>query len=276
MLAVSIAPVDYPARADIRRLIGEVEWFSLPAAVRSRFGEHAADAQYRGTFDEVRASFAGKLLATCCRLLGTPVAPFTGTNVPTTVNAFATPDGGIAWQRIYHFPGRKPCIVESIKRLSREGTLVEALPAGMRMALDVYARDGVLHFVSTGYYFELGGLRLRLPEWLPPGVTHVQHIDLGDGTFRFTMSVRHRWLGQVFWQSGRFRDPVPGEKIRENSAPQQTYGCCTAQFPPVFSPGTAINQSLNRARALAPSNVRRTASIACSVARSRWPKKPSQ
>jgi hypothetical protein len=27
------------------------------------------------------------------------------------------------------------------------------------------------------------------------------------------MSVRHRWLGQVFWQSGRFRDPpVPGEK----------------------------------------------------------------
>ena len=84
-----------------------------------------------------------------------------------------------------HLPvsGRKPCVVESVKRLTREGTLVEALPAGMRMALDVYARDGVLHFVSTGYYFELGGLRIRLPEWLPPGITHVQHIDLGDGTF---------------------------------------------------------------------------------------------
>jgi hypothetical protein len=207
MLVVSIAPVDYPAKADIRRLIGETGWLSLPRSVRARFAAHAASAEYRGTFDEVHASFAGKLLAMCCRLLGTPVVPFTGTNVPASVNVFATRGGGTAWQRIYRFPGRKPCVVESIKRLSREGTLVEALPAGMRMALDVYARDGVLHFVSTAYYFELGGLRIRLPAWLPPGITHVQHIDLGDGTFRFTMSVHHRWLGQVFWQSGRFRDP---------------------------------------------------------------------
>jgi hypothetical protein len=206
MAAVSIAPVDYPATADIRRLIGETAWLSLPAAVRMRFARHAANAEYQGVFDEVRASFAGKLLAMCCRLLGTPVAPFTGTNVPAIVNVFATPDGGTAWQRIYRFAGREPCVVASIKRLSREGTLVEALPAGMRMALDVYARDGILHFVSTSYYLELGGVRIRLPQWLPPGITHVQHIDLGDGTFRFTMTVRHRWLGQVFHQTGCFRN----------------------------------------------------------------------
>jgi len=206
MLAVSIGAVDYPATADIRRLIGETSWFSLPSAVRARFAAHAASAQYEGVFDEVRASFAGKLLAMCCRLLGTPVAPFTGTNVPATVNVFTTPDGGTAWQRIYRFPGREPCVVESIKRLAREGTLVEALPAGMRMALDVHARDGILHFVSTGYYFEVGGLRIRMPDWLPPGVTHVQHIDLGDGTFRFTMSVQHRWLGEVFHQTGCFHE----------------------------------------------------------------------
>lgn len=217
MLAISIAPVDYPAKADIRRLIGETAWSSLPAMARARFASHAPSAEYQGTFDEIHASFAGKLLATCCRLLGTPVAPFTGTNVPATVNVFATPDGGTAWQRIYSFAGREPCVVESIKRLSREGTLVEALPAGLRMGLDVYVRDGVLHFVSNAYYFEIGGLRIRLPDWLPPGITHVEHIDLGDGSFRFTMSVRHRWLGQVFWQSGRFHDPaVPGEKRRGN------------------------------------------------------------
>ena len=79
----------------------------------------------------------------------------------------------------------------------------------MRMALEVYARDGVLHFVSRGYYFELGALRIRLPEWLPPGITHVQHIDLGHGTFRFTLSVRHRWLGEVFHQTGPFADVGP-------------------------------------------------------------------
>ena len=118
MLAVSIAPVDYPARADIRQLIGESSWFSLPSAVRARFAAHASSARYEGVFDEVRASFAGKLLAMCCRLLGTPVAPFTGTNVPATVNVFTTRDGGTGWQRIYRFPGREPCVVESIKRLA--------------------------------------------------------------------------------------------------------------------------------------------------------------
>ena len=145
MLAIAIAPVDYPAKADIRRLIGEAAWSSLPAMREHASPRTRPSAEYHGTFDEIHASFAGKLLATCCRLLGTPVAPFTGTNVAATVNVFATPDGGTAWQRIYSFAGREPCVVESVKRLSREGTLVEALPAGLRMGLDVYARDGVLH-----------------------------------------------------------------------------------------------------------------------------------
>lgn len=198
---------DHPASVDIRNLLGEAAWFSLPDATRARFASHTASAAYVGSFDEVRASLAGKLLATCCRMLGTPVAPFTGANVPATVHVFSTSDGGTAWLRVYRFPGREPCVVESIKRLSREGTLIEALPARLRMALDVYARDGVLHFVSNTYYFEIGRLRIPLPGWLPPGTTHVEHIDLGDGWFRFTMRVQHRWLGEVFYQTGRFRDP---------------------------------------------------------------------
>ena len=201
-----VPAADHPAGVDVRKLVGETEWLSLPASTRARFAEHAGDVAYSGTFDQVRASFAGKLLACVCRLIGTPVAPFTGANVAATVHVFTTRDGGTAWQRIYQFPGREPCVVESIKRLSREGTLIEALPARLRMGLDVYARDGVLHFVSNTYYFEIGGLRIALPDWLPPGITHVEHIDLGNGTFRFTMRVQHRWLGEVFYQTGCFSD----------------------------------------------------------------------
>jgi hypothetical protein len=202
---VRVPAADHPARVNVRKLLGEAAWLSLPAATRARFAEHVGDVGYSGTFGEIRASFAGKLLATFCRLIGTPVAPFTGENVPATVHVVATRDGGTAWQRIYQFPGREPCVVESIKRLSREGALIEALPARLRMGLDVYARHGVLHFVSNVYYFEIGRLRIALPDWLPPGITHVEHIDLGDGAFRFTMRVQHRWLGEVFYQTGVFR-----------------------------------------------------------------------
>jgi hypothetical protein len=209
---VRVPAADHPARVSVRKLLGEAAWLSLPPATRSRFADHAGDAGYSGTFDVVRASFAGKLLATLCRLIGTPVAPFTGKNVPATVHVVATRDGGTAWQRIYQFSGREPCVVESIKRMSREGMLVEALPARLRMGLDVYARDGVLHFVSNVYYFEVGRWRIAVPDWLPPGITHVEHIDLGQGAFRFTMRVRHRWLGEVFYQTGCFRATPPASR----------------------------------------------------------------
>ena len=79
------------------------------------------------------------------------------------------------------------------------------------MPLSVYQRRGVLHFVSKGYYFELripwssGRLKIPLPTWLSPGTTHVEHADESNGWFRFTMTVTHPLLGEVFYQTGRFR-----------------------------------------------------------------------
>ena len=74
------------------------------------------------------------------------------------------------------------------------------------MPLDTFEEGGVLHFVSRGYYFDLGldGFRLWLPDLLSPGVTHVEHIDLGHGWFRFTMTVTHPLFGEMFFQTGRF------------------------------------------------------------------------
>jgi hypothetical protein len=96
-----------------------------------------------------------------------------------------------------------------------DGTLIEELPAGLRMPLNVYQRRGVLHFVSTGYYFEFwlgltaaGGtlpIKIPLPSFLSPGTTHVEHADESQGWFRFTMTVTHPLFGEVFYQTGRFR-----------------------------------------------------------------------
>lgn len=199
-----VLPVSYPAAVNLHRLLGEAAWQRLPLAVRARFDDRHAEREYQGSFEIVRASLMGKLLAFICRLCNTPVAPFTGRHVPATVNVFPTADGGTAWQRIYQFAGHAPSVVESVKRLDRDGGLIEALPAGLRMRLQVFEREQVLHFLSCGYYFEIGTLRIALPDWLPPGITHVEHIDLGAGWFRFTMTVTHAWLGEVFYQTGCF------------------------------------------------------------------------
>jgi hypothetical protein len=104
--------------------------------------------------------------------------------------------------------------VASVKALDADGTLVERLGFGLRMRLTLAARGGALCFDSVGYYLECAGIawgrrrygawRISLPSWFLPGRTCVAHDDLGGGLFRFTMTIRHELLGELFHHDGVF------------------------------------------------------------------------
>jgi hypothetical protein len=192
----------------LRDVLGSEAWNRLPEAVRERFADNAA-ANYAGAFEIVRASRLGRVFAWLGRLFGTPVAPRAGLNVAAMVRVH--PDAqGVAWDREYRWADGASHVVRSTKVVDEHGMLIEKLPAGLCMPLDTFEAGGVLHFVSRGYYFDLGlgdpalRLRLWLPRLLSPGVTHVEHIDLDHGWFRFTMTVTHPLFGEVFFQTGRF------------------------------------------------------------------------
>jgi uncharacterized protein DUF4166 len=198
----------------LRRVLGDRAWQRLPEPVRARFGEPVVAVDYVGEFEVVRASWLGRLIATACQLIGTPVVPRVGRQVPAIVHVGPT-DEGVAWHREYRWPNTSPCLVRSTKVIDANGDMVERLPAGLCMPLRVYEQRGALHFVSCGYYFEwsLGAIfggaralrRLWLPDWLSPGTTHVEHHDEANGWFRFTMIVSHPLFGELFYQTGRFR-----------------------------------------------------------------------
>jgi len=193
----------------LRQVLGDAAWLRLPAAVRVRFGDPVVAVDYAGEFEVVRASWLGRVVATVCRLIGTPVVPHTGLNIPAIVHVGPVREG-VAWNREYRWPNVAPCLVRSTKVIEADGSLVEKLPARLCMPLDVYEAGGALHFVSRGYYFDFGRRgdgsvrRLPLPACLSPGVTHVEHHDESDGWFRFTMTVRHPFFGEMFFQTGRF------------------------------------------------------------------------
>ncbi len=189
----------------IHGLLGDPAWQSLPPTVRTRFGEPTLKVDYVGEFDIVRASIVGRIIAWLCQAIGTPVVPRTGERVPAIIHVGPV-DRGASWHREYQWPHGRTCQVDSTKVISPNGTLIEELPAGLRMPLSVYQHNGVLHFVSKGYYFEFGhSVKIPLPSWLSPGTTHVEHADESKGWFRFTMTVTHPLLGEVFYQTGRFR-----------------------------------------------------------------------
>jgi hypothetical protein len=195
-------------RHGLREVLGARAWSRLPEAVRERFDEGAATVTYAGAFEIVRASLLGRLFAWLGVLFGRPITPRCGNAVAARV--VVEPDaGGVAWTRVYEWADGGTDLVRSTKVVAgRE--LIERLPARLNMPLDVYEEDGALHFVSRGYYFDLGfgdpgfGLKLWLPGVFSPGVTHVEHIDLGHGWFRFTMIVMHPLFGEMFFQTGRF------------------------------------------------------------------------
>jgi hypothetical protein len=191
-------------RHGLRDVLGTDAWHRLPEAVRERFADSTAAVTYAGAFEVVWASWLGRVFAWLGVLFGTPVAPRCGSDVAARV--MVRPEAeGVVWTRVYDWSDGTSHHVRSTKVVTAGNTLVEKLPARLNMPLDVYEAGRVLHFVSRGYYFDLGlGLRLPLPALFSPGITHVEHIDLGHGWFRFTMTVTHPNFGEMFFQTGRF------------------------------------------------------------------------
>src|ERR1043165_124707 len=86
--------------AGLRTVLGGSAWRRLPVAVRQRFAEPATAVDYVGSFGEVRAIMLVQFAAHLCRLLGTPVVPCTGRDIPAVVHA--GPRGaGVDWNREY-------------------------------------------------------------------------------------------------------------------------------------------------------------------------------
>lgn len=195
------------ATLDLPALVGAAGWARLPAAVQRRFGNAHADTTYLGRMD-LRCSRVGRVYAWLAGLVGGPLPRFQTTALPTTVRVSHDGRGGVVWERRFHRGGAQAdCTVRSTKEIGAGGGLLERTDGGLSMALDVFEEDGSLVFRSSRYWLVLGALRLPVPALLTPGVCRVTHTDLGQGLFRFTLSMAHPLWGQTFHQSGVFADP---------------------------------------------------------------------
>ncbi len=183
-------------------------WSDLHPNIQQRFAAEPAEGAvitYQGIMHDIRRSRMGWLFAVLTRVIGNPLTPLAGREVPMEV-ALSKKAGvsGVSWQRTYFYPARQPYVVTSIKRESKKGEMLECVGGGFGMKLAVSAQQGELHFESYRYIWQLGSFVLPLPHWLSPGKTHVIHKDLGGGDFQFTISMVHRQLGETFFQQGTF------------------------------------------------------------------------
>jgi hypothetical protein len=197
---------------DYRSLLGEEAWINLHPHIRHRFSlEYLHQpVTYTGIMDVVYLSPAGKLLAQVCRLIGTPLALHSASDVQMRVDVYPdTKRGGIAWARHYLYRDFKPDRVVSTKRIYPVRGLVELVGAGFGMYLSVSVVDRAIVFRSSGYFWRLGKMKITLPDFLSPGNTTVMQKAFDDGRFQFTLDVDHPLLGKVCQQRGIFSELIP-------------------------------------------------------------------
>lgn len=204
---------DGPARIEdirFRTLAGAEAWNRLPAAVRARFERHigaGASILYAGEVVECRMSRAGRLLCQLVRLVGAPLPLSRDTFVPAVVSV--TEDGaggGQLWTRVYGRRRGFPQVIHSAKRFAGPTGLEEYVGRGLGIALRLEVQREALHFLSDHYFLKAGRARLRLPRWLSPGLMRVSHIDCGQGSFAFVLSLVHPLLGELVRQTAMFEE----------------------------------------------------------------------
>lgn len=193
-----------------RTLLGADAWNGLPETVRIRFGKRLGlgqSANYAGQVVSCRMNLGGWLLAQACRLIGAPLPLERDGGVAAVVSV--TEDGasgGQVWTRIYARKRGFPQVIHSAKRFGGPTGLEEYLGGGFGIALAVSADAEGIRFTSDHYFLRLGRLRLRLPAWIGPGRLTIDHSDCGAGQFAFTLTLRHRLLGELMHQHSLFAD----------------------------------------------------------------------
>ena len=193
-----------------RRLMGREAWDALPQAVRQRFSKRLsgdAVALYRGRVVRTDFSVLGWLLAQILRIIGAPLPVSRDTDVPAVVSVSEDHrSGGQVWSRLYGRRNGFPQVIHSAKGFAGVTGIEEYVGHGVGMALKVEALADGLRFISDHYFLTIAGRRLRLPRWIEPGQTVVEHHDLGHGCFRFSLMLHHPWLGRLVEQHALFRD----------------------------------------------------------------------
>lgn len=202
-----------------RNLLGRDAWDRLPKAIQRRFSKRlssGASLAYQGCVTEMRMNLSGRLLAFAMRMIGAPL-PFDRTSVGRSAVVIVTEDaatGGQFWIRQYGRSSGFPQMVSSSKRFAGPTGLEEYIGYGIGISLRLESSDKALSFISDRYFLKLGKRRLPLPKWICPGSLVIEHEELGDGKFRFSLDLSHRFLRTVIRQDAVFQDAeIVGEVL---------------------------------------------------------------
>jgi len=153
---------------------------------------------------EVMHSPIGKLFIIASRIFDALV-PYKGRDIPVTVENWSKPNSNaMYWHRTFRFPEKDPVIFHSRMEYAGNNEIVEYVKYGFGMRLILSAEGETLRYDSCGYQWDLGPLKLHIPDWLLLGKAIIREIPISEKAFNVEFEINHPLWGKTFGYSGRF------------------------------------------------------------------------
>ena len=183
------------------------DWDSLAPVIRAHYGLAPFTTQQirgEGKMQNVSHSAFAKLLIPFARLVGALI-PYQGREVPVQVVNRSRPDGpAYYWERVFHFPGRRPFPFPSRMLCSGDHEITEYVRFGFGIRLKLSVKDGALVETDHGYVLTLGPISIPLPMNLLMGWASIEESPVSASEFEMRMVLKHPVFGQTFAYDGRF------------------------------------------------------------------------
>ncbi len=193
-----------------KKIMGD-KWRQLHPDIQRRFDKNPLPGKplrYHGVLEELSCSMWGKALGyITLPLIKGALIPHTAYDFPVDIEVYSKANCPYIFkQRIYRLPNRRPVKFTSYMAESARGDVLEYVGIGLGMKLLVFEQDGNLHFKSDGYFWDIGIIRIPLPDILSPGATYLTHINKGVNEFRIRIDITHKLFGKMFVQAGIFSE----------------------------------------------------------------------
>jgi hypothetical protein len=215
-----------PSEGELFRKILGAEWQKLHPDIQARFARNPAPNKplyYTGVLSELKWSMIGKLLDHLTMpIIKGALIPYSDADFPVDIQVYSKPDcPSIFKQRIYRLHGRKPIQFTSYMRESEKGEVLEYVGMGLGMKLVLHVHEGNLYFTSDGYFWDILGFRLPLPDILTPGKTFLCHRNDNPAQFNIRIEIRHPLFGTTFTQIGVFHELQSDQETSDENAVQE-------------------------------------------------------
>lgn len=184
------------------------DWARMPHVFHRHYACRAGttDTNACDGIMEIRTSFLGRLLAPLFYLSGTLV-PYAGKDIRATVRFESTSKNGqhgMAFDRVFYFPGKKPYRFKSVMLPSGGNAMTEHTRIGFGWRAAFIWTGEKIDMQHRGYTLNIFGRSIPFPaEWIL-GRGNASETPLDDNRFAMTMDITHPLWGRVFGYSGVF------------------------------------------------------------------------